>query len=126
MFFRQLNARLFQCGVIALVLLASLPEVFCCCDISWGPGGLFGSAALCKLAAPAPDCSCCCDTAECPQVTDVPQSAEGNLCQDQKCQCRFSLVNPAPMVSSPSMECEHPTTMAVWDVATIVPACSAK
>jgi hypothetical protein len=77
-------------GMIVLVLMASLPELVCCCDVSWGPGGLLGAKAACKQKCSAKS-HCCCD----------PGGSENGAPQHgaavQGCRCRFSRVSPAPV-----------------------------
>jgi hypothetical protein len=84
-------------GMIMLALMASLPEVVCCCNVSWGPGGLLGGKALCQQRGVAAK-SCC------HQHATHDESSESN-CQD--CHCTFSIVSPAPITVPPSVELDQ-------------------
>jgi hypothetical protein len=98
MFLRRTVRTVFAISCILLVLAASLPEVICCCDISWGPGGLLGNSRECLM-----DCcgeitseGSCCDDSEC-EAKDEMVLADGS---GSICNCSFSLVPPPPMTGS--------------------------
>lgn len=91
MFSRSFYHKNLSCSAIALVLLASLPQVVCCCNVSWGPAGL-----LSRLAdypeLPAATTSCCdCHAPTPPADASVPQQ----VCD--KGHCTYSAVDPLPM-----------------------------
>ena len=77
-------------SMIALALMAALPELVCCCDVSWGPGGLLGSEALCQETRSGSSC-CCCDLGDSQQ--DEPQDERAA----ESCRCTFTAVSPAPI-----------------------------
>jgi hypothetical protein len=101
MFRRFFHSRRFVPGTALLVLLASLPEVVCCCDISWGPAGLLGQAACCEQQE-SPSASCCCCKPAC-----EPAESTGLLTGGSKdCACRLSYLTPSPMNGSPAVAVE--------------------
>jgi hypothetical protein len=83
---------------ILLVGGASLPEVICCCNISWGPGGLLGNSNKCVMdcSSDATLGSCCCHDSAC-ESKDRSTLAE---CSGSHCECSFSLASPPPMTGS--------------------------
>jgi hypothetical protein len=88
--------KIVHAGMIVLALLASLPEVVCCCDVSWGPGGLLGGKALCQDACAAGQ-TCC-------QQHSSHESQSKFGCQASDCDCTFSIVSPAPITVTQSVE----------------------
>jgi hypothetical protein len=94
-------------GLVALILLASVPEVRCCCDVSWGPAGLFGSSALCAPSSTAqPRCNCC------PQPEEQAPPEGG--CGSGDCACSFTWVSPPAMAAGPSVESVQAPTLKAW------------
>lgn len=83
-------------GMIVLALMASLPEVVCCCDVSWGPGGLLGGKALCRERCSAAK-GCC------QQHANHEGQPECD-CPDSDCDCTFSVITPAPIAVAQSVE----------------------
>jgi hypothetical protein len=96
--------------MIVLALMASLPEVVCCCEVSWGHGGLLGSKALCRQPY-AVATRCCCDS--------CGQGGQDSNCVDSGCDCKFSLVSPAPIAESRDVELDQPHLVD----ALLPPAC---
>ena len=95
MFFHRSLQRFVAAGAILLVGGASLPEVVCCCNVSWGPGGLLGSGAECGepgARVAGPKCPRCRSNAAAGEPTAMPQYT------GKKCECRITLVTPAPML----------------------------
>lgn len=81
-----------RASLIPLLLLASVPEARCCCDLSWGPAGLFSNRMDCAATPKVqPACDCC----------RSRESEEGSRpvdgCRDQDSHCSFTVVSPAPM-----------------------------
>lgn len=109
MFTWHLNSRIVRAGLVGLLLLASVPEVRCCCDISWGAAGLFGSTAQCpeRAAAPKP---CCCPQQE--ESGDSPSTG----CQDGNCDCSFCLVNPQPIVCAQGADSAPARSVDAWSL----------
>lgn len=105
MFARLFEQRFLSTSAIALVLLATLPEVICCCDISWGPGGLVGNAVPCREMAKSARSCCCCpneqrDEGDCPLENSEESSP-----------CTFSCVSPPPMNHSEVVDGDHALTL---------------
>jgi len=99
-------------GLIALILLASVPEVRCCCDVSWGPAGLFGSSSFCAPNSTAqPECGCCC--ASKPEEQAPPE----NGCGSEDCDCSFTWVSPSAMAAGPSVESAQAPSVEAWSQA---------
>ena len=108
-------------GMIPLILLASVPEVFCCCNISWGPGGISGSPALCLTSGSCqssdPHCDCCCQTtheATGSSVGTIVSQATVDQCSQQTCRCSFSLVSPDPIWRQSADELDLPVLAIDW------------
>ena len=93
--------QLTRAGMIVLALLASLPEVVCCCDVSWGPGGLLGGKARCSERC-EPVKSCC-------HQQDRHEDASDESCdyQDSKCRCSFTIISPAPISTTCGAELDQ-------------------
>lgn len=99
-FYSGLLNKAFALAGVLLALVASLPSVVCCCNISWGPGGFLGADIRCKddCDAMTSEASCCCCVEHATQQVDdsptIPRwsSTSGN--------CQFSFVAPPPMFVS--------------------------
>jgi hypothetical protein len=88
------RTRFARLSLILLIAVASLPEVVCCCGLSYGVGGLFGHDAKCQAsAATKKACSCCAKKQLLPAEQDSVSS-------DRGCGCKFYLATSAPMVDS--------------------------
>jgi hypothetical protein len=85
--------------MIVLALMASLPEVVCCCDVSWGPGGLLGGKSLCQERCSAAK-TCCSEHAT--REGQPKCDAAGS-----DCGCTFAIVTPAPISVAPSVELDQ-------------------
>ena len=110
---RHFKSPTLRTGLVALILLASVPEVRCCCDVSWGPAGLFGNSARCvpnSTAQPLPDC-CCAHEPE--EKSSPPADGFGG----QDCHCRFTVVSPSAMSVGPSADSAKSPTMEAWSQA---------
>lgn len=110
--FRHLQTLTLRAGLIGLILLASVPEVRCCCDVSWGPAGLFGNRALCapnSSSQPLPDCCC----SHVPEESSPPADGFGG----QDCHCRFTVVSPSAMAAGPSADSARAPTLEAWSQA---------
>jgi hypothetical protein len=84
---------------IPLLAVSSLPQLVCCCDVCWGPGGLFGNPRLCQGSGTierAPKCSCC----E-PSGAQQGEPSGAEECSAERCNCSFSLLRPPP-INGPS------------------------
>lgn len=116
---RHFKTLTIRTGLIALILLATIPEVRCCCDVSWGPAGLFASRVRCGIASslePKPDCCCC------PEQEEGTSPAEE--CSDQDCHCRHFLVGPSPMTAGPGAVSAPAPGMEVWSRVSAAPILS--
>lgn len=108
MFFRPAILQTSSAAAMVLVLLGSLPQVTCCCHISWGPAGLFGGLVTCQEVAAAPKSCCCCQATEgCEESTSSPTDADG------KCRCTLSSVIPAPMNGAKALHVEGGSDLAL-------------
>src|SRR5687768_10903790 len=94
-------AKSVHAGMIVLALMASLPEVVCCCDVSWGPGGLLGGKSLCQQRCTAAK-SCCHEHAR----HEGPSEEECGS-RDSDCDCTFSIVNPSPICVARNVDVEQ-------------------
>jgi hypothetical protein len=105
--FKRLTVR---AGLVVLILLASVPEVRCCCDVSWGPAGLVGNRALCSANLNSqPHSDCCC-------VHEQEKSAPpGDGCRDEDCDCQFTVVCPAPMAVGSHSDAVPAPCREVWN-----------
>ena len=74
-----------------LVAVAVVPEVRCCCNLSWGPAGL-GHPQCPMEAAAKPKCTCCCRKSE---STSLPAHGVAAVPADS-CECQFHVVASAP------------------------------
>ncbi len=108
---RHFKSPTLRAGLIALILLASVPEVRCCCDVSWGPAGLFGNRARCVAhTSSQPVCDCCHRERQ-----DESPPADGFGSQD--CPCRFTVVNPSAMAAGPSADSAQAPILEAWNQA---------
>ena len=89
---------------ILLVAGASLPDVVCCCNVSWGPGGLLGKSGQCEEG-------CCAASSQqrsgCEQEEQESQPSNVPECSAKHCHCTFSLVAPRPMAGSQTVHLEQ-------------------
>ena len=83
-------SRLIRISLVCAAALTTgfgpLPEVICCCNVSFGPGGfLFAAEDPETVSEPAPCCSCCKK-----RIPDrnVPESS---VDCGSPCQCRYEL-----------------------------------
>jgi len=115
----QTPARLgmIRTSMILLVLLASLPQLLCCCNVSWGASGLFGRPSLCGGHEVRPQHCCCCKPAE----NDLASTAQR---ETEECRCTFSVVNPPPMAGheKPALEIGFfvPLTVSFASITSVV------
>lgn len=98
---RSAMSALFSTSMILLVLMASLPQVVCCCNVSWGPIGIFGGESLCKASGTA---QCCCCQHESPARSE--KCSRTTQWTAEKCDCTFHLASPNPItVDQPVSVC---------------------
>jgi hypothetical protein len=95
------TTQIVHAGMIVLALMASLPKVVCCCNISWGPGGLLAGKAVCKECCVA--AKSCCDQHL--SSDNVAHNSSG--CQASKGRCSFTILSPAPISESRSVELDQ-------------------
>jgi hypothetical protein len=95
--------------MMVLVLLASLPEVVCCCGLSYGFGGLFGHDTKCQAsAATKKACTCC-------AKKHLPSAEQDSVCGDRECGCKFYLATSAPMVDSRHIDVDLTMLFVLFD-----------
>jgi hypothetical protein len=94
MHFRGKLTRLLSTSMMVLVLLASLPEVVCCCNVSWGPLGFLSSTSASKRDCSSSKSCCCCRKAAQEQTAHGGASLERG---PETCSCTFHLSRPRPM-----------------------------
>jgi hypothetical protein len=88
-----------RAGLIPLLLLASVPEARCCCDLSWGPVGLLSNRMDCAATPKVqPACDCCRSR----EFEEGSPPVDG--CRDQDCRCSFTVVSPAPIAVAPGLD----------------------
>jgi hypothetical protein len=81
------------CALLAVV--AVVPEVRCCCDLSWGPAGMVRPAFRMEAAA-KPKCTCCRRKSE---YTESPAAAVDAV-PDELCDCQLHVTAGSPSSSS--------------------------
>jgi len=95
--------------MIVLIAVASLPEVICCCGLSYGLGGLFGHDTECQAsAATRKVCSCC--AKKCPPPVD-----QDSVSGDRGGGCKFYLATSAPMVDSRHIDVDLTILVVLFD-----------
>jgi hypothetical protein len=86
---------------IPLLALSSLPQLVCSCDISWGPGGFFGSHRLCDGDAGAGTRKCgCCGRSH----AQRKESLDSDKRSAEDCDCGFKIVRSPAMQGPGGME----------------------
>ncbi|MBC7853921.1 MAG: hypothetical protein IAF94_10825 [Pirellulaceae bacterium] len=109
---RHFKTLTLRAGLILLILLASVPEVRCCCDVSWGPAGINGNSALCcAISNPQPHADCCCS----PEREEGVPPADG--CKGEDCDGCLTVIYPAPMAAGPNMESVATPFAEAWSLA---------
>lgn len=93
-----------RASLIPLLLLASVPEARCCCNLSWGPAGLLSNRMDCFATPKAqPACDCC----RARELGDNSPPVDGYC--DLDCRCSITVVSPAPMAVAPGLDATvHP------------------
>lgn len=89
----------FVTSMAMLVVLASLPQLVCCCNLSWGPIGLLNrSTEVCQSMCSQSTCDCCCEHKkdQARRQTTDEDATQPELSGKERV-CTFHLVSPLPM-----------------------------